>query len=453
MYWSGGANGTWTQVRCYQFLSPSGINDTLCGLSTQYGCTMLDSGASPPRLVMVGYGGELYVYEVGDTNYDPCNCSYFTESGPTFDPDCDENEPSFVQKDNLVDAENPLLLRPPLLAAARVSSTEAVVVGDFGRVTRFDDEGSPDQISEAGTPYTCRLFDGEFLDESVGCVAGQGQLIYKTTDAGINWAVVSYDWTEANSNSIRGIDFSTDGAFGVAVGSGGFIARTTEDSQDPAPEDVVAAWTDDVTKPQHFGPELTAVAFVPSSARVFAVSSGGNVYRSNDNGASWALAAAASVYALHGVDFTDNSTGYVVGDNATVLKTTNGGTSWSAVMVGDANGEAFRDIETWGDGTPAILVADNGGVYVKTSTAFEKLDENDFGFDAPPNHFFDVEVLDSGDTIRIGGDGGIALFFDDGAGWSQPRTSVGISLSKMAFQSADHGFAVGLSFLIAEYTD
>ena len=96
MYWSGGANGSWTQYRCYQLLNPSGPNDNICGISTQYSCAMLDSGASPPRLVMGGYGGELYVFEVGDTNYDPCNCSYLGEVGETFDPDCDENEPAFV---------------------------------------------------------------------------------------------------------------------------------------------------------------------------------------------------------------------------------------------------------------------------------------------------------------------------------------------------------------------
>jgi hypothetical protein len=126
-----------------------------------------------------------------------------------------------------------------------------------------------------------------------------------------------------------------------------------------------------------------------------------------------------------------------------------GGTSWSTVTVTGGSGETFHDVATWDDGTEAILVAAGGGVYVKSDTAFVK---QDLGSLATTSDLFDVEVLDDGDVVRIGGDRGMVLFRDGGT-WSRPRSTTSVPLYKLAFQAADHGFAIGRNFLIAEYDD
>ena len=337
-----------------------------------------------------------------------------------------------------------------------MSDGQGCVVGDFGRVTMYENEADP-EITESGTPYAARLLDAEFLSKTTGCAAGQGQAIYTTTNGGVDWSVADMDWDDNDGSYIFAMDFSSSGDFGVAVGSGGFFARTTEDGQDPSDEDVVAGWTQVSVSLGENPPSITAVAFVPGQQTVYAATDTGRILKSTDNGENWTLLSAYPTSShLHGVSFVQtsgNDVGYVVGEGAAVFKTTNGGTSWSSVPVTGAHAEPFRDVETWGNGTEAILVAADGGVYIKTSTRFIRQDENDFGFDEPTAHLNDVEVLDSGDTIRIGGDNGLALFYDEGSGWSQPRTSVGVPILKMAFQGADHGFAIGLSFLVAEYTD
>jgi photosystem II stability/assembly factor-like uncharacterized protein len=41
---------------------------------------------------------------------------------------------------------------------------------------------------------------------------------------------------------------------------------------------------------------------------------------------------------LTSIKFTDANTGYTVGDGGTILKTTNGGTNWVALLNGISNG-------------------------------------------------------------------------------------------------------------------
>jgi photosystem II stability/assembly factor-like uncharacterized protein len=64
---------------------------------------------------------------------------------------------------------------------------------------------------------------------------------------------------------------------------------------------------------------------------------------------------------LYSVSFGDETTGYAVGDNGTVLKTTNGGTTWVVISKGavnNFNAAAFTD-----DGVNGIAVGDGGAVY------------------------------------------------------------------------------------------
>jgi photosystem II stability/assembly factor-like uncharacterized protein len=182
---------------------------------------------------------------------------------------------------------------------------------------------------------------------------------------------------------------------------------------------------------------------------VFAVSSSGLVLVSDDMGATWATTTASpGMDPLYGVSFATTCTGYVCGANKKVYETTNGGQSWTAVpIVGGGTGESFYDVQTWGNGTHAIMVGDRGEVFEKTGTRFQV----PAGLPTVYGNLRDVEVLSSGATVRIGGDNGIALFRDNGV-WSQPRSQTNSPLHRMSFQSVTHGFGIGQDFVITEYT-
>ncbi len=56
-----------------------------------------------------------------------------------------------------------------------------------------------------------------------------------------------------------------------------------------------------------------------------AVGANGTIIRTTDGGATWSLQASGTTKALHGVIFTDQNTGVAVGARGTVLQTVDGG--------------------------------------------------------------------------------------------------------------------------------
>lgn len=75
---------------------------------------------------------------------------------------------------------------------------------------------------------------------------------------------------------------------------------------------------------------LNSVYF-PNSITGYAVGSDGNIIKSMDGGNSWTVLSSGTTKNLYSVYFPDNITGYAVGDSGTILKTINGGTAWSTL--------------------------------------------------------------------------------------------------------------------------
>lgn len=63
--------------------------------------------------------------------------------------------------------------------------------------------------------------------------------------------------------------------------------------------------------------------------RLVAVGTRGNILVSDDNGANWRLVKSPAAVLLTKVTFEDAKTGYIVGYDATIMKTTDGGDSWT----------------------------------------------------------------------------------------------------------------------------
>ena len=424
----GWTSGTWQQEWCCQFEDgggeePEDYEDT-CTLPTQYTIQVLDAGTG--HSIAAGYAGEIYAFESGTSNFDPCECAAgtgFCASGDTW-----------VEKSTAIAGVN-YSHETPYFSGARVSNTTAVVAGAFGRITRYVDGGSPEVADVASTVFN-RLYDGEFTSTSTGCVVGQNQIVLRSTDGGETWEEADIDWTPSESEDFNAIDFSSSGQYGLAVGTSGLVARTT---------DYGATW-DGTDYGSH---NVQDVAFAPGTSTAYVVTAAGNVLRSTDNGQTWTAKTSPASVILKGIAVAETSADvlYVVGSGASAYISGDGGTTWSAVTVTGGSGETFFDVATWDDGTEAILVAAGGGVYVKASTAFVR---QDLGALATTADLYDVEVLDDGDTVRIGGNRGVALFRDGGT-WTRPRSATSVPIYRMAFQAADHGFAIGRNFLIAEY--
>ena len=196
------------------------------------------------------------------------------------------------------------------LAAPRgASSMEAgIVVGDDNLVLRSTDQGSTWREVRLPGP-TDQLIYAQFPEPSVGYIGGL-QTVWQTTDAGQNWRVVA---------------------------GGDRVERPPAD-------------------PLGFS--------FPSRNVGFLVGLHGQIFRTDDGGASWGQQNSRTRAALRDVYFLDNNVGFVVGDSGTLLHTTSGGDTWNAVNAG-------THLNLWSvqfmDRSTGLAVGE-GGAILRTTT-------------------------------------------------------------------------------------
>src|SRR6266851_4011468 len=113
------------------------------------------------------------------------------------------------------------------------------------------------------------------------------------------------------------------------------------------------------------GNDLFAAAGVDPST-VVAVGDVGTILRTEDGGATWTLQSSGTSNPLLGVSFVDPNTGTAVGNNGTILRTIDGGATWMPQSGGTSNtlwGVSFVDANTGtavGDSGTILRTTDGG---------------------------------------------------------------------------------------------
>ena len=156
-------------------------------------------------------------------------------------------------------------------------------------------------------------------------------IILRTTDGGVTWKSI----TRSGGGALRYCDLYavslTDANTGIAVSSSddlgypGIILRTTDGG---------ATWTEQFANgPRQIGAwlgldftgvDLISVSFSDANTGTV-VGSGGTILRTTDGGVTWTKQSSGTTNDLWGVFFTDANTGTVVGSDGTILRTTAGG--------------------------------------------------------------------------------------------------------------------------------
>lgn len=95
------------------------------------------------------------------------------------------------------------------------------------------------------------------------------------------------------------------------------LAQTTWQWQNPLPQ----------------GNDLNDI-HVFSSNSAIAVGWSGTILKTTDGGSSWTIIQSGTKAIFHSICFIDNNTGWVVGDSGIVLKTTDNGDIWTRYSVG-----------------------------------------------------------------------------------------------------------------------
>jgi predicted CXXCH cytochrome family protein len=322
--------------------------------------------------------------------------------------------------------QNPLPQGNALGAVVTVGASDAWAVGGPGVVLHTSDRGAVWESQDPGTAQTLNAV--AFADPSTGWVVGDGGTIRATVDRGSSWTTQ----TAGTSADLHGVAVSADGSRGWVVGDAGTILGTSDGG---------ATW---VPQTSSTSERLTAVSTV-GDGRVWAVGDNGTMKRTVDGGATWTDVTVPGAARLNGVTFVDALTGWVsgeaVGGAAFLRKTTDGGLTWAVQAVPTTRslyGVTFVSATTgWvvGDGGTILRTSDGGDTWTDQSTGTLDLR--------------DAAMWGAGDAVAVGLNGRMLRTADSGTTWGGPTPATTSSIGGIAFSDAYTGVAAAAGGALA----
>ena len=199
--------------------------------------------------------------------------------------------------------------------------TAALVILMLGIITAAKAQSGWEWID---TGFDHILFDMSFPEgqSEIGYAAGSTStyngdgIIIKTTDSGNTWEQIS-------DNDLPGIEavFFTDINTGYAGGWDGYFIKTTDGGEN---------WTEIDINPNVW--YFNEIEFWDDDNGI-AVGYGGMIYVTDDAGDSWTEATGVNI-AVYKLDYATNSVVYAVGGDEKIIKSTDGGLSWTGIYSG-----------------------------------------------------------------------------------------------------------------------
>ena len=320
-----------------------------------------------------------------------------------------------------------------------VDSETGYAVGNTGTILKTSDGGInwDKQISN----YDYGFSSVYFTDKNTGFVVG-GRVM-KTIDGGNTWIA---NYNEHSYNNLYSVEF-INSKVGIVVGERGEIGKTTDGGD---------SWTysdggDDRFLPPPFLTKNTlySVYFINETTG-FAVGQDGMILKTTDSGMKWSiLTAGSSSVWFNTAFFVNQNIGYVAGacygPKSVFLKTTDGGKSWviqnwNIFYLSAISSVFFTDAETGyavsGNRTyqGCILKTTDGGNEWKVIYVDYKSDYLN------KVYFFNQDI-----GYAIGTHGSILKTIDGGVTWKDMNTepATGVSFQDVYFVNPDIGYAVG----------
>jgi len=269
----------------------------------------------------------------------------------------------------------------------------------------------------------------DFLESNI-------QLTGNTIDGGAIWSFNSESngWLEY----VHIIDDTTGWAVGVSGIDvfNGVILKLTSGGWIPLP---APFWADCFFNSVYFSSSLAgwvAADCFPDTAKILATTDGGTTWSSQYNGN---LAGLSSVY------FSNDSTGWTVGNSGTILHTNNGGTNWNAQSSGTTEGleSVFfvNDSIGWAVGSNGtILETGNGGTNwnAQASGTTEGLNS--------------VFFINDSSGWAVGSNGIILYTGNGGTNWNAQNSGTTENLESVFFINDSTGWTVGSNGTILRTT-
>ena len=149
---------------------------------------------------------------------------------------------------------------------------------------------------------------------------------------------------------------------------------------------------------------------------------------------------------LKGISATDDLHAWAVGNQGTIVSTTDGGETWTLQNSGTTNtlnAVCFSDINSgWAVGQSGLIIqTTNGGIDWTPQNS------------GTSNNLQSVSFTDAITGWAVGSNGSILKTIDGGVTWSQQNSGISTWLYAVCFTDANHGWAAGSNGTILYTTD
>ncbi len=302
-----------------------------------------------------------------------------------------------------------------------------------------------ERIANTGSQGTTEhIYDGQHVTPKTGFIVGARGMFRKTSEADIKhawWAGLETNHVLPTTVDLLALHFANPDT-GLVVGTGGAVYRTLNGTK------AIEKWEDAqrlILTPMTSGTTRTlrGVRFASRTVAV-AVGDNGTILRSTNTGGSWSARTTGTTARLTGVSFANANVGYVSGHAGTILKTIDGGNTWTTLTSG--TGVNLLSVSATSPDT--VYVSGVGGTLRKSVNGGATWFVND----SPTTqairklHFYNAEtgfaVADSGVVLNA---------INYGENW----TGGGIkrALKGVHFVNASTGWIVGDDGIILKTTD
>ncbi len=318
------------------------------------------------------------------------------------------------------------------------------------------------------------LSDIQLLSPTLAVACADSGKIYRTTNAGATWSVISTPTTAG----LNGIYFRTPSE-GYAVGASGTDLRTNDSGKTWGLSSVFTTQTlNDVTSLEQMGnrifvgnnntvysqPNGSLTPFPNLFINYYAITSrvvnnvetiylagqGGLILTSTNGGSTWRVRN-GSPFRYTAIDFPTQSVGYIGGQGGSLLKTTNGGASWDTLLTSYSNDIVDLKFPSSSTGYALIRVSNpSRDSLLKTTNGGASWTVQPLPTSIQCNRLF---FLNNSLGFAVGVMGSTPIVLkttDGGASW----TSSGSGASRdVCFVSPTIGYAVGAGGAIRKTTD
>ncbi len=267
-----------------------------------------------------------------------------------------------------------------------------------------------------------------FLTSERGFTGGQYGTFYQTTDAGSNWSQIPV----SGSNTINDIYFYGN-TYGWAVGESGMIMRST---------DAGFNWSDQTSGTTN---TLNAVHFF-NNIQGLAVGLNGTILRTTNGGTNWNVIASPTTADLYDLNFIDPTTGYAVGSEV-VIKTTDGGSTWTLEL---SNGSKYYRAIGFFSSSVGFILGESGEA-LKTTNGGTNWSAYNFPID---RHLYSAGFINgNANGMATALDGALAKTTNSGSDWIVQYVGEDEILYDVSSPGSNTFYSVGSNGSVFKTTD